>query len=160
MEDIFCDCPHEWVYSHYFSEAGNQYYFCVRCGSFKGFYTGSASRFPVTMKGISPGKIMVTNASPWQSVYLQPPPVVEVVSEEHEESQKGMFTICFKCEDGSLLVEWISGNARFEISLGKDVRYESKWYYVTKSGDVESGHLSESIVNQITQHIVSSLEQK
>jgi len=37
------------------------------------------------------------------------------------------------CEDGSTIIEWVLGDARFYISLEPDVA-ESSWGYVTQSG--------------------------
>lgn len=84
LDDIAA-CPksmehlHKWSYSHYFSEAGNQYYICLTCREVVGFYTGALSSFPITMAHLHPGQVLVTAAPAWQPCRNPTPPQVQFI---------------------------------------------------------------------------------
>lgn len=51
-----------------------------------------------------------------------------------------------KGEDGSILIEWISKEYRFGITLEKNKK-ESSWFFVAKDGTMEGSELPEELLN-------------
>ncbi len=65
-----------------------------------------------------------------------------------------MKPVFIKCEDGSILIEWIHKNCRFGITLESN-REESGWYFVSNDliGITESGELPEQFLDLFKEKI-------
>lgn len=59
-----------------------------------------------------------------------------------------MKPIVIQVEDGSLLIEWISKNARFGISLEPNMK-DSSWFYVHKNEEGACGELPQSFIEKL-----------
>lgn len=49
-----------------------------------------------------------------------------------------------RTDSGSVIIEWVSDEARFGINVEKDLK-ESGWFYVSKSGVADCGELPDEL---------------